>query len=513
MQDKSFNNFKAAGLALLFCGVLLYSMPKILGGGFAGATQILIIFGPLFFALYLAARPIWPAILIGVLIYNEPFSRVPLFDKFSLGLIVSMIMVLFLMLEKAMHRRDPVLPGDPVKRAWTALAVIITARIIWDRPGSARMGSAGGMGEAILYLAGAWAFFASGWLGAQVENLKRQRKIILIIAVIAVVPILVNAVMSGVYMGGAMFMRQFWLLMACLFAASLGTSQMRGGRVNWFFIFSILSLVLGVLAEHRSRPAFALIMVLTAAALYKKFKKTALVVGVAGFVGLSALFAINPAALPVPVVRALSTIMPVDRSLYDELGETGWESKFREKMTAVGLENIKKSPLVGKGFSYSLADVLDRLSSEAINTGSGADVGVLSLAGGYHNTLLALSVSCGVFAGFFYVYCILFSIITFFKFIYRCQDPEMKMMGTILIVFFVPSCGQMLMNGHGYDLIVMAVLIGMMRGLQWQTKNSVSVKSASVQNSALSDSQAKSVWGRPSRDVSSRQMTVRGFGR
>jgi hypothetical protein len=267
--------------------------------------------------------------------------------------------------------------------------------------------------------------------------------------------------------------RPFWLLAPILLAICFERRRNpKTGAIRGVLVFgAILALMgLSVLSPHRSRPIFGVGIVASVCLLYRYFRRGFLTMASFSAVALLFLVLVTPDRLPNTIRRSLSTVIPVDadafRSIAHEEGisyEYGWQSNFRATMNRVGFMKIRSSPLVGTGFRFQVEDLL----VELVPAGGQLNPAVMAKAtsGGYHNSVLTLAVFCGIPCALLFVVGLLVLPLRFIRVMRNHPDREFRIWSAGLLGFMVASSGQMLINGHAFDMFTVNVLLGTMNGI------------------------------------------------
>ena len=118
--------------------------------------------------------------------------------------------------------------------------------------------------------------------------------------------------------------------------------------------------------------------------------------------------------------------------------------------------------MFGKGFAFSREELImvsDQASKSANREG-------LAVAGGYHNSVLQLAVSCGVPAALLFLIVYAAVSIAFVRAAKsRIKDPYTLALCAGILGTFAANSGQMFMNGGPYHMFITCVMLGAMRGI------------------------------------------------
>lgn len=461
------------GLALAFVAAALYTTVQIVSGvNFFSAIKIVLVLSPFILALIAAQGSIWLGLGIGLL----PFffsMQVPILSRLSIAVVFAGTMAFFVFAQIAIKKENTKLFRPWYSRTVLAAAGIVLLRFAYDRPGSLSMGGTGGGGQAILYVMGFVGFWAFIHIAAKDWDPRKNLLVLVVVAGIAFVVTVLRAPSLAAVVYNA-FHRTGWLLLSALLAVVLYLREKNVLKDN-LSVYGVVAFILGVAAmsPHRSRPVMAAGMVLAMAYIYRRLNRIFIFMVILGVLGVGSLAAFMPDKIPLSMKRSLSVFIPMGQEYmrrdFEEAGmsyETGWESDFRTTMYELAWNRIKKSPVVGAGFTLDIETVL----REYYSSGAGAGMAVLALAGGYHNSLLALAVFCGLPAALLSLVAITGVMVRFVRSTRRVVDPQFKMFAVTIVGFVVASSLQMLINGSAYDFFVVMSLLGMMAGMMTHTK-------------------------------------------
>ncbi len=453
-----------AGYRLLVDGV---SVSSILGAA--------VMLTPHLMVAMLAASPFWVGLGLGGigLTFSIPLQ---LLYRIEFGMVISGLLVVMVFLRFAFVSRKYSILVSIEDRLMAVVAVVILVRILYDHPGSARMGESGGLAEAFYIGLGVLCYFMmarlTGMGGWAVRSTFR-----LMLAMLTLVA-LAQGVIAGREYGWAVAVRsafglQLWFLCAMVLSWALGRANRsdptRGPQILPYLVI-LGTMILSVVSPFRSRPVFAVGIVMAVAYVHGRLRRLGTVV-LAGL-GLVVLlwFIAGSDSVPFVVSRSLSTIMPVSETRAAEFSnefkssaEFGWGSDFRAALNQMAWARIRERPLAGAGFTFTREELI--MQSYA----SGAQetlLAQLALSGIYHNVVLELAVFCGLPLAALFVIAYLISLVKFIRFAPGISDPDFRMIAAALLGFFVAESGQMLMNGGGRDFYHICMLLGAMRGLR-----------------------------------------------
>lgn len=461
-------------LAAAFVAIVLYLVVQMLGGiNFLSALKIGMALSPFLLALFAAYNSAWLGLAIGLLplTYTIPL---PLVSRFPGGLLFGLLLFGFIVAQSAIHknRSNSVSDTSYTFMIWAGLLVFV--RILVDRPGSARLGDTGGIGEAVMSLSAFAAYWAVVRLTLEDENPMKTLRTVFVLACILTVYHIFLIAPRGSEALFLLFHRSAWLLSALVFAWVLSVRE-KGRMTAAYPLLYVGSmgaiLSASVLSAHRSRPLFAVALILAIAFAYRKARVTLVVLLTMSILGIGSMFVFFPSGVPGRIKRSLSTVVAITQSdfktyahQYAISDEVGWQSEFRSVMWNLAAKRIKQHPVLGNGFTFYLDDIIDELYSMTL-MGRFQGLGALAMAGGYHNSVLALAVYCGIPVAFLFSFALLSTIYRFFRFLRTSADPDQRLFGASLMGFLMASSGQMLMNGGPFDMYVVSVLTAVMTGV------------------------------------------------
>jgi hypothetical protein len=400
----------------------------------------------------------------------------PLLQRLEFGMILVGMLLALVWLRSSFLRRKHSLLASPEDRLMALVSAVILLRILYDRPGSAQMGSSGGLGEAFNMGLGCVSYFMMARLTSMGEWTVRPT------FRLAMVLLTIGAIIQGVLIGmeegwetaiRGVFGLQLWFLSALALSWTLLRAKRReqtGTPQLLPYLVMAGTMILSAITPFRSRPVFAVAIVMTVAYVHGRLRRLGTVT-LGGLALVMLLWYVGGSdRLPFVVTRSLSTIMPVSddmaveyASQFGSSSEVGWRSGFRADLNRMAWERIRERPLMGKGFTFTR----DELVMQSYVSGSREEMMAhLAVSGIYHNVLVALAVFCGLPLALLFLLAYLFSLLKFIRFAPGIRDPEHRMLAAALVGFLVAESGQMLMNGGGRDFYYVCLLLGAMRGLR-----------------------------------------------
>ena len=404
----------------------------------------------------------WFGLLIGLCGFTTLRIPVPLVQGFPIyGLFIGIIIILIL-LESAINRRKWMLDWNIRYRLFFLFMILIIGRILVDPPGSARLGGTGGLSTALPYAIGSISFFVGYLVIIKSQNWKKNITIAICILIIAYFMMHIFSRASQITLGqhilyAKTFNRQFYLIFSLWLAGGISLAYL---KPNVFKSRSIILLILAVASVVRSAPFQAFAMIVMAGYLYNKLQRTLIFNIIISILGISLLLTTIPFDnLPAPIQRTVSVLVPARE--FDE-GDMGLKSKFREDLIQVAWAEIKSDPLFGKGWSFSLEEILDAVS---INIFRDARTAKLAMTGSYHNSLLTIAAKNGIFSTLIFIVAISMSFHNACQWVKQLPDKNIhkkRMSG--LLIYATCLTIMMLVNGSGYEFTMLALTFGFISG-------------------------------------------------
>jgi len=404
----------------------------------------------------------WLGILIGLCGFTTTRIPIPLVQGFSIYSLFIGIILILILFEHLMNRRKWMLDWNLRYSLFFIFMILIIGRILVDPPGSARLGGTGGLSTALPYAMGSLAFFVGYLIIIKSQNWKKNIIIAFTILIIAYFMLHIFSRSAQVNLGqhilyAKTFNRQFYLILSMWLATGISLAYL---KPNLFKSRSIILFALAIVSVVRSAPFQAFAMIAMAGYLYNKLGRTLIFNIIVGLIGISLLLTIIPFDnLPRPVQRTVSVLVPARE--FDE-NDMGLQSRFREDLVKVAMAEIKSDPLFGKGWSFSLEEILGAVS---INIFRDARTAKLAMTGSYHNSLLTLAAKNGILAALIYVIAILMSFYSASQWVKQLPDKNVhKKRLSGLLIYAVCLTIMMLVNGSGYELTMLALTFGVISG-------------------------------------------------
>ncbi len=239
-------------------------------------------------------------------------------------------------------------------------------------------------------------------------------------------------------------------------------------RWGWFYLASCVVMACGVINPHRKSLVMAGLICMATAWIFRVEKKQMKVLGVTGAIGLS--FLLLTGNVPDVMKRSLSTIIPHLTIEAGTQGHMGWEDDFRSRNLDLALNDITHHPFVGRGFSFSTAEVVDMLARK--KTGGATTSSELAGAVGLHHYgYFSLMTHIGAIVPFFYAVAMFGIFIRFMKRARAMPDDWPKVLAAGMSCYFITQLFQWLFNGAGDRMLDLSIALGVMMGLmqKWQS--------------------------------------------
>lgn len=474
------NRLREVIVGVIFCvaGIYVTRVVMSAGLGFGALTKLAPILGVAALIIVISYQRYWVGILLAVqaTVWSPP---IPVFDRLGGNLLVALL-ILGAFIPTAILKRNIVgkIHNHLSSLMMGGLLVIVIGWFVMDPPGSARLGATGGLGEAFAILMGVIAYFVVPYIVAQEWDVKKNWRGYVLITFIAVLPIfIINIKRLGNPGSLNLFSQPMWFfapVVLCPIFRRYGEKIHR--NASKYFNLSIPAvMVMSVLSAQRSRPFYAVFMLLIIAHAYglkKVLIKRLVILAIPAFL----LMVTFPQFIPSSAIRALSTVLPTDVATYlyrthDERGEMGWTADWRKNMTELAWRDIRRNPVTGKGFSYSFDEIASAVWAQGGEFGaqSGLYQG-LAVSGGYHNGLLTLAVFCGIPAALMFAIALILTPQKFIMVLPGLNNVWLKYLSVSLMASFVPYTFHMLINGSGPQIFRLCVMMGGMTGILWRLK-------------------------------------------
>lgn len=463
----------------IFVLLALYlALELISGGGFVSSIKTMLILAPVILLIFARLQPYWIAIAVcacGVE-YSLP---IPLFDRLSPWLMVGGAIVLMTGADVALQKkRMNALFDNPASRLIFLLTMIILARVIIDRPSSARFGGTGGAGEALAYLACGFVFWGLSRNAAKGIDWGRNARVIIIGSWLLLAMVVVGVMSRYSATGGmtVIFKTPLWTLSAFLLVkcfnarANRYRSMWSRPLIQYIIIFLVLCSALS--SAERAYPLMALGLILCAAFCYRSARRVSINLAIILLPLIISVVIFIPQRIPPGSYRALSIFAPnfahslaIKYAPSLAASEFGWQNEFRKTMAEHAWGAIQQNPLIGKGFAFSFDQILSAVYSLS-GQGAGLEA-ALAVAGGYHNGFLSLAYFCGLPAACVGVLAIILISARLFIRLRNMLPTPAKEFGVAVLALEAPFILHLFTQGSGPVWLQVFILLGIANGLMF----------------------------------------------
>ncbi len=459
---------QTAIIAIVFVFLLLKGFSRFLttGYGISGLITLVACVAPLMFVYGMSQHRKWLGVLIGGVTWQYTIPILFL-HGIEIGILMT-IGVSGLLIIRLAHTRET---WFSALDSWQSRLMLVVAswvllRVLADPPGSIHAGGIGGAREAGVFVLGGVAFFVPKFLLNDDTDMKVTRRTVLYVAIGALLLHMgVTFSQSVGYGFRRLFVRSTWFLCAYGLAAVAENSWRRGTSTISSWVALGVTVLLGALSPHRSRILFAGGIIGAVSHAYGRLSKNLLLLICAVFV-VGAGLAVSQAELPAPVARSLSILFPQHATKahdyirrHELSNEMGWSSPFRGVLLKMAGRSIRRRPLVGKGFTFSMSEYW--VAYHKRNTME-AEYQVLAATGAYHNSLVELAVACGI--PVVVLFCVVYIGVLgpFVKRLRMATCPDTRVLFAAMLGLFLAESGQVLMNGGSQDFYIISLLLGVM---------------------------------------------------
>ena len=448
------------GLAAL--GLFWFAGFLVIKGGFVNYFQAVALLFPFILMLFLRFRSCWHMIILLSIVAGRLRLSSYGLQNLTPMLVTSLLLIGVMILDRAMHRfgKEKFFGGRADKAA-LIIAVFMTARMLIDRPGFVGMGAAeGGFFKALDFVVGAWIYFAVQRMAAVATFTRRQLKISTgIVVFLFILALIRTQLYSGHLFTRAMGEQESWMLVAMLLAL-ISTSPVLATRTVRFYATSFAFLFMAAISTYRARALYILFEILAIARFTKTFRRTLIILGVGGALGLSLLLAF-PRFMPSGMERFVSLITDVDKQ-GPQVGAYGWQDSFRGELYRIAWSHITRNPVLGRGYGLNVEEALSIL---AAGDRSNVAIEMVAIGGNYHNSIVSLAVVAGLPIAILFTFIVISVPVKFSRMLHRLPDGDFRTWGFVFIAFYFGVLGMMLLNGGGREVFYMMIVTGYMMGM------------------------------------------------
>jgi hypothetical protein len=442
------------GIAIsMFAGI------KLLRGGWMDMLWFMACLVPFVLALVLGLRKWWPVLAILIPQISLPTAGQVLLDKITPSVAFNLLIIAFFFGHVCITRSG-VSPRVRFIRPLLIVAVFLTLRVVVDPPGSGRVGGTGGMQNALYYLIAVWVSFPLIWVVS--EGQVSDRKLFKLFLYSSILLFIIQIARDPSNVLYELYHRRSWLMWPFILAAIANQAVTRPDRKILFHVLSLAIMGFALVNPHRKSIFMAAIFLMSMAWIYRFEKRQIVILGTAGAVGLAVL--ISMGRVPKVMQRSLSTILPSMTVGQQTRGHMGWQDDFRFGIFQYAMQDIARSPVIGKGFKWSTADAVRSLRRKRIG-GMDATSKLAVQVGNTHFGFIDLMMRVGVVIPWFYAYALI-GTLTILIWTARSMPPGYsKGLAAAMAGFGINSLFQWLLNGVSAQMIYMSVIMGICIGL------------------------------------------------
>lgn len=413
--------------------------------------------------LFNAFRKYWSGILLGTLSVYSGGIGIPFLATIPPYILIMSVIAGYFLIEFAIKKRAPLLRWRGVYTLFLFVALAITIRVAYDRPGAANLGSGeGGLKKALEFVMAAYAFFAAYWAAVQASTWKANLRVILVISAICFILVQVGfRYIAGAYADsvyGISFNWSLYPIYVTLIVVSLSPASRRLFSAVGFVVASAFVLSMGAISQTRGAILQAPLMIMSAAYIYRRTPIAALTLAVIGFTGIGTLFAMIPYnQLPDNVRRPLSVFMG------DAASESSYGTKdeWREGLHRYAWQKISESPLVGSGWKFDVGELVSAMSFGALaQSAEYGPGGQLDMTGAFHNVFLQLAANNGLPVAVAAVAAILIGMVSLALYGRRQTSEEKKAPIAFLVSYSSCVVVMYFFNGGSWDAFALSAALG-----------------------------------------------------
>ncbi len=460
-------------------GLLVIYMLKLLVSGslsMANLLQLMLVAAPIVLMAIIMTAPYWLGLIFGLLTIGFALP-LPILSRLPLGIVSFVLIGIVAVGRMAIIRPLPGLYKGIAARLMIVTALIVIGRYVYDRPGSIWIGERGGGREALIFVVGTVAFFIMAYVASSRVDMRKNLSFLVVILILCQVARMFVYGWNGVIaLLGNMFSRPAWFLASLFLAGVIVKTKQLKGSIAGPLLFPLavgIILVLGVVTPHRSRPIFAVTIVLVVSYLFGYHRRALKWLAGAVAAGLLLIFVVGAGILPITVERSLSIVLPVTEEDLLRKGvpegmavEAGWRSNFRQELYRVGFRRIRQHPIVGNGFSFTREELF--FASLGYGSLLEESAEIFGISGNYHNSPLELGVFCGLPAALAFLGCLSVLWVRFLRFVRKMEVSLEKIFLAGIAAYLTVDIGQMLINGGAFDFFSVSVLLGAAQGLMFR---------------------------------------------
>ena len=447
--------------SLTFLALAIFVALDVLRGGDFNYFRAFVLVSPILLILLLRYRSHWHVLALLSIVAGRMRLQSYGLDRLTAMMLFSMFIIGVHILDATMNKAQRKLAfREPEDKAALLVALFLTLRFAWDRPGVFAFGAeGGGLINALQYVIGAWVYFAVQRIVAVAHFTRKQLQVSAWFVLFFFIMALVRTELGGMFpFTRAMGEQESWMLTAMLLAL-ISTSSISARAVS-FYATSFAFLFMASISTYRTRVLYILFEVLAVARHTSRLRYAVVILTVGGFVWILAALAF-PDAMPSGMGRFLSLFADVEQQARAP-GAYGWEDNTRLELLRIGWSHIIRNPFAGKGLALNLQEALAVLASADSST---IGLEMTALGGFYHNSFVSLAVIAGLPCALLFAF-IAFSVpLKFSRMLRRIPDGDFRTWGIAVMAFYFGVMGMLLVNGGGREVFYCMIVTGYMAGM------------------------------------------------
>ena len=454
-------------IALFWLTFALFLVKKVLIGGFFNMLWLVGVLILTTFFFLLKHEKKWHGLALGLL-PGTLFT----FNAYGMSSInFSFLFTLFVILvifSHAIFKKRDMKRSEPRKVEDFIMFLIlgyVSIRLIYDRPGLIAFGAGeGGLMLSLFFWLGAAGFFAYKALCFRIKPSLKNLNMVIFFGIL----IEIHQAFRSVQIGQRMWFQELagfpsWMLLPILLVFCLEKRKKLGFH---FWAISSFFLLLGLVADHRTRLFFMAGIILLIAFFYKRFRRAFITLAIIGTIGIGGM--VGSGHVPDVVRRPLSIIFPSIAAEGTDLRygrrAVGFKDDFRARLYRMAWKEIKQHPILGKGVGLNVYEALDILAGDR----SDNRIGMLALSGSYHNTYVSVAVKLGLPIAFLFLWISFAVPIRLGRSIYNHPDTANRQLSVILIAFLFGVIFFASINGGHKSFYIISIVLGYMSYLHTQ---------------------------------------------
>jgi hypothetical protein len=441
--------------------LMVMAFINILRGGVFDYIQSLVLIAPFLFIIILRLRSHWHVFVLVGLVADSLSPPVA-----GLNQLTPLFMFLGVLLGLRVLDRSMKAASKDAQRTWIdtvhlLIALILTARLIYDRPGFAGLGSArGGLINSLEYTLAAWFYFVVRDLIPQANLTRSQLRGALWVVMFLSVFALFLRREEHITLIRGLGNSEFWMMCA-LMVSLMATSHVALYRNLLFYIVSIGFIGIGLISGFRARILYFFTTIVSVAFLTGRGKRTFFIVGGTGAAAI-VIILLAGLAVPASMERVLSLFGQAEVRSYESIavGAMGWQDAYRVQLYELAWGEIQQNPFVGRGFGLRIDEAIGILVAS-----QRAHIELLALAGAYHNSVVALAVIAGLPIAILYTLVLFVPPWRYWRWLRIRPPSDERTWALVVMGFWCANIAMLLLNGGARQFLSSMVLNGLMVGL------------------------------------------------